>query len=377
MQHWQEAQAVIQTLKTNGYEAYVVGGAVRDLLLQRPVADIDIVTTAKPNDVSQIFSSVHQLNTEHQTILVKVKGILFEVTTIKGSSLEEDLKARDLTINSLALNEKEELVDLVNGKQDLSLKLLRSVEPERRMTEDPLRMLRVFRFVSELGFVIDEQLLNTINKHRGAVKEIAIERVVKEWLKLIKGSYRNDSLTLMQKAKLHHSLPGLRLTSIGIQKLSMLRSLAGQSEIVCWTAYCICMGHEDEKPLKRLALSNQIQRAVKLRMKFYKLRLEKSWTPFELYNATLNVALDVENLRFLFNLTSISKDNVSSMWTSLPIQSRTELAITGSDLLRITRKEQGPWIRDALNQAERLVVTGECPNSIEDLIKALRRCEQC
>ncbi|GAE34585.1 CCA tRNA nucleotidyltransferase [Halalkalibacter akibai] len=374
MDQWTKAKSLITKLKESGFDAYIVGGAVRDFLLQRSIADLDIVTTAKPHDISNLFTKTFQTNTVHQTILVRYEGLLFELTTIRGSSIEEDLKKRDLTINSLAMNEKGLIIDVVNGKHDIAMKQLASVDPFERMLEDPLRMLRVCRFISELGFQVETNLFDTIQTNHPKLKGVAVERVGKEWMKLLKGDYYKQALSFLKQTNVYLSIPGLSLDLQTIDQLETVNSLSEDSDIVCWTAFCICH-HTDV--LSHLALSNELIRAIHTRLHYFNQRKEQKWNKEDLYYASLDVAKDVETIRQRFNLSYCTEDVLSSYWMSLPIHKRSELAINGRDLLSRTNKKQGPWLKKALDYAEKMVVTGQCPNETNLLFEALVEVELC
>lgn len=148
----QAADQVILTLHEHGYRAHIVGGAVRDELLQRPVSDIDITTSARPEEVSVLFKKAHQMNTAHQTVLVRIGGTHIEVTTERGQSLEEDLACRDFTINSLAQTFDGEIIDPCNGQEDLSKKVIRSYQPNERMEEDLFACSERYGFVANYPF---------------------------------------------------------------------------------------------------------------------------------------------------------------------------------------------------------------------------------
>lgn len=374
MEHWMKAKSLIAELKESGYEAYIVGGAVRDFLLQRSIADIDIVTTAKPRDISNLFAKTFQLSTVHQTILVRYEGSLFELTTIRGFSIEEDLKKRDLTMNSLAMDEKGRIIDVVNGRQDIAKRRLATIDPKERMLEDPLRMLRVCRFKSELGFQVETQLLETIQRSHAKLKGVAVERVAKEWMKLIKGHYLKQALSFLKQTNIYHSIPGLSLDVQALDQLKTVNYLSEDSDIVCWTTFCVCH-HSDV--LHQLALSNELIRGVHTRLHYFHKRKEQEWNKEDLYYASIDVAKDVETIRQRFNMPYCSEDMLSSTWMSLPIHSRSELALNGRDLLSQSNKEQGPWLKKALDYAEKIVVTGQCQNETNLLLEALAEVELC
>ena len=164
---------IIKTLEAAGYEAFAVGGCIRDSVLGRTPQDWDITTSAKPQDVKRLFSHTIDTGIQHGTVTVMLEHEGFEVTTyrIDGEyedarhpkevtytvNLLEDLKRRDFTINAMAYNESRGLVDAFDGMGDLQKKVIRCVgNPKERFTEDALRMLRALRFAAQLGFEVEE-----------------------------------------------------------------------------------------------------------------------------------------------------------------------------------------------------------------------------
>ena len=162
---------VIQKIEEAGFEAYFVGGAVRDHLLKREIHDVDIATSATPTEIKSIFSSTVDVGIEHGTILVLYNGQSFEVTTSDQNpnimifagpdsvifirSLHEDLKRRDFTINAMAMDVTGTIIDPFGGQIDLESKLIKTVgKAEERFQEDALRLMRAIRFVGQLGFTL-------------------------------------------------------------------------------------------------------------------------------------------------------------------------------------------------------------------------------
>ncbi|MFC0470260.1 CCA tRNA nucleotidyltransferase [Halalkalibacter kiskunsagensis] len=370
---WQEAKEVLHTLKKNGFESYIVGGAVRDLLLNREIADVDIVTSATPDEVATIFLKTFMMNNQHETIIVRLNQLHFEVTTIRGETLTEDLKRRDLTINSLALDDEGEIIDLVNGEKDIYAKVLRSIDPQERMSEDPLRMLRVARFVSELGFEVDVELRDTLVRKKHFLKKVAIERITKEWIKLLKGDHRNSAINLLVETGMYEELPDLLLNKDLLEQFTNVGALKNESETICWAIHCLCIGANDETPLKQLLLSKERLRGVSSRLSYYKNRKKNEWTSLELYQASIQVALDVEKIRSLLKEKIIPFQELNLMWEALPIHNRSELAVSGRDVLRFFKKEQGPWLKEVLSLAEHLVVTRHCRNDKHAILQALEK----
>ncbi len=365
---WEAALRVIHILKSYHHEAYIVGGAVRDRLLHRDIADVDVATTARASEVEQLFEKTFRMNNDHETVIVRVAGEHIEVTTMRGKSIEADLECRDLTINSIAQNETI-LLDPLGGIRDLEKGMLRSHNPEKRMSEDPLRMLRVYRFKSELDFVIDEALEQTMIQKGELLQHVAVERIVKEWIKLLKGKARNNTLIHMKQSGLYKYIPKLQLTKEIIGRLCNLPPLQAESELFCWFIFCLCQDSRDVSSLKRLALSNELLNGIRLRLRFSSKRQTEDWSPYLLYHATLPVALDVEKGRRFLGLPAKDSHVLKRLWNELPIKSKGELAITGKDLAGI--RPPGPWIKEELEWGQYAVVSGIVENRKADLLAAL------
>lgn len=193
---------IINRLKENGYEAYAVGGCVRDSVLGRIPDDWDITTSATPNETKALFPRTFDTGIEHGTITVLVEKESFEVTTYRVDgeyedsrhpkevvftrSLREDLLRRDFTINAMAYNEEEGLVDIFGGMKDLEQKTIRCVgNAQERFGEDALRILRAVRFAAQLGFEIEPDTMEGIRKMAPTLANISAERIQVELIKML------------------------------------------------------------------------------------------------------------------------------------------------------------------------------------------------
>ena len=196
-----DVSRIINTLTDAGYEAYAVGGCVRDSLLGRVPADWDITTSALPRDVKRLFRRTVDTGIQHGTVTVMFKMKGYEVTTYRidghysdgrhpdsvtfAASLEEDLKRRDFTINAMAYNSAVGLVDIFGGKDDLEAGIVRAVGvAEERFNEDALRIMRAFRFAAQLGFVIDDETRKAASKLAENLRMVSAERIRIELTKL-------------------------------------------------------------------------------------------------------------------------------------------------------------------------------------------------
>src|SRR5690625_2354099 len=203
---FQTASEVIDKLEENGHEAFFVGGSVRDFLLNKEVKDIDIATSASPTVVQTLFDKVIPVGIDHGTVIVRHKGVSYEVTTFRQdgtysdqqhpdevifiNTIEEDLKRRDFTINALAMNKQGNIIDLFEGQKDIQLKKIRSVGNAReRFLEDPLRIIRALRFSSQLGFEIETETLHQMKRLNKEIETVAVERLTNEFTKLFQGEF--------------------------------------------------------------------------------------------------------------------------------------------------------------------------------------------
>ncbi len=196
------ARKILNTIHEAGFEAYVVGGCVRDSILGRTPGDWDITTSAKPGDIKKLFKRTIDTGIEHGTVTVMMNHEGYEVTTYRidgeyadnrhpkevifTASLTEDMQRRDFTINAMAYNDEEGLIDRFGGLGDINKKLIRCVgNPEERFGEDALRIMRAIRFSAQLGYEIDEDTKKAISLLAPTLEKISAERIQVELVKLL------------------------------------------------------------------------------------------------------------------------------------------------------------------------------------------------
>ncbi len=220
-----EVKIIIEKLQKAKYQAYIVGGCVRDLLMDTKPKDWDITTNAKPEEIQKIFPKSFYAN-KFGTVTVQTSSkdetlTEIEITTYRidekysdkrhpdkirfARTIGEDLARRDFTVNAIALglNSKLIIIDPFNGQKDLKKKIIRAVgKPEERFNEDALRMLRAVRFATTLGFTIEPKTLKAIQKYAGWIQAISKERVRDELIKIIESSQANQGIELLRKANL-------------------------------------------------------------------------------------------------------------------------------------------------------------------------------
>lgn len=215
---WEKA---IEILEKNGYEAYLVGGSLRDILLSKEPKDIDIATSALADDIIRCFKGYRTIETGKRfgTITVVLENEEIEITTFRSESLyddkrrptqvffeediEKDLLRRDFTINAMAYNKHKGLIDISNGKKDLKDKVIRAVgNPLERFSEDALRMLRCIRFAAVLDFEIEKNTFDAIRELSGLIFYISRERINEEFTKIITSENPSKGIRLLKDSGL-------------------------------------------------------------------------------------------------------------------------------------------------------------------------------
>ena len=268
------AAALLDTLHAAGYAAYAVGGCVRDSLLGRTAHDWDLCTSALPQQVMELFGAEQCIPTglQHGTVTIKYGGQLYETTTFRteGSytdgrhpdavqfvpDVREDLARRDFTINAMAYNEAEGLVDPFGGQKDLQNGLLRAVgEPQQRFTEDALRILRLYRFAARFGFALDAATARAARQLAPHLDCISAERIQEELAKLLAAPQPGAYL---EPAVLAVVLPELTPAALDAAKPVVDACPAGEENLpVRWAALLRSLGESaTRRVLKRLRCSN-------------------------------------------------------------------------------------------------------------------------
>ena len=209
----ENAKGIIDKLRTCGYDAYAVGGCIRDSIMGKIPYDWDICTSALPEEVLEVLGerNIIENGLKHGTVTVHIDGENYEITTFRTDGqyldnrhpenvtfvreLKEDLSRRDFTMNSLAYNYSEGLIDIFGGRDDINNSIIRCVgDPDKRFGEDALRILRALRFSSQLGFSIEEKTSASIHKNAELLKNISAERIMSEFTKILMGKNVEDVL---------------------------------------------------------------------------------------------------------------------------------------------------------------------------------------
>lgn len=382
---------VLNIIKNNQFEAYFVGGCIRDLLLDKSVKDIDITTNATPEQISKLFENVIPIGIEHGTVLVRYKEQSFEITTYRTDgtysdqrhpdsvkfikSINEDLKRRDFTINALAMDDQGEIIDLFHGKKDLDRKIIRAVgNPKERFSEDPLRMIRALRFSSQLGFSIESETLKEMILLKEKIENIAQERITEEIRQFFSGSYVNKGMQYLKKSGIYQYLPIFCDQKDLIKKIpKQLNPLSDFSEVIA-LLHIIYQEIPISTWVKQWKSSNEVKRNAITLVKAYHEYINRGLDPLVLFPLPDKLFSNFVNLINNLQEDNINLEEVNQCYQQLPIKNSQELAINGSDLLRLfPNKKPGPWMQIMLNLITEKVLLNEIDNSRSEL-KELATC---
>lgn len=384
---WENARALITALEQENHEAYFVGGCVRDYLLHREVKDIDITTSALPEEVMGIFKHVIPTGIQHGTVMVIYKGQSFEVTTFRSegtysdrrrpdqvafiSNLKEDLARRDFTINAMAMDRQFTVIDLFNGKKDLKSRQIKTVgNAKKRFSEDALRMLRALRFASQLGFEIEEQTQNQMQFLKDDIHHVAIERIKVECEKFFQGEFIKQGMKLLRENKLDTVLPIFKTNPSLLGKIpeitkpfvsfadviALFHYLDPSISIQTWVKQWKCSNKEKNRAL---VLSNNLT--------YLKVNGMDDWLAYQLPSTLVDTFCHLAKILSINPTVTINL--INDKQSSLPIQHKEDINFDGHQLAALyPHMKKGRWIAEAMHEIEYLIVTKQLINQ-QNIIK--------
>lgn len=410
------AESVISELNKHGHEAYWVGGCIRDELLSRPVHDMDITTSARPEEVIAIFTRSVPTGLAHGTVTVLEGGYGFEVTTYRTESgyadhrrpehvtfvsdVKEDLRRRDFTINAICCGIDGELIDPFEGEKDLRLRVIRCVgNAEERFDEDALRMLRCVRFASVLDFSIAKNTWRGLLRQRDKLAHIAVERVRAELERIVEGPHPRRGLGMLTRCELlSRGKAPFPWTGTDMAAAAALSAGIGELESarLRWALLLHALkqsAQEADELLRAWTFPGTTRTAVA-----QVLRVREAWTaaleavpPGEPGGTDLLrrrwiaavLAFGVEAAEGWLALlavlpadTSAANDliHAAKLWISqMPLTKLAELDLTGHELVKALDQRPGPWLGQMLNDLLFAVASGDLPNDKSILLLEAKR----
>ncbi|MDQ1333774.1 MAG: tRNA nucleotidyltransferase [Thermodesulfobacteriota bacterium] len=415
---------VIERLKAAGHEAYVVGGAVRDALLKRPIMDWDVATSAPADRIKAIFHDQRQFTLRHDTVTLVHSGAHFEVTPFRGveNDLASDLSRRDFTINAMALDpDGSQVIDPFHGESDIQQRVLRAIgNPEDRFREDPLRLLRCVRLAAELRFRIDSDTVKGLGATAFLLPSVAPERIRDELMKILMTQRPSRSFYLMVRTGIlkaflpellegylkrqnhHHRHTIFRhivLTIDHVRPDPVLRLTALLHDIAkprtrvqirgTWRFY----GHEEEGAilagdiLSRLRFNSEaIQRVAHL-IRYHMIGYDSEWTDAAIRRLIQRAGIEYIHDLLQFRradllahgltdqdlaLTNELEARVSDQIRRAAPTRREDLAVDGDTVMEITGLPSGPEVGRILRDLNEKVLDHPELNNRDDLTALIR-----
>lgn len=384
---FQTARPVLQRIERAGFQAYFVGGSVRDTLLGDHIHDVDMASSAYPAEIKKLFPKTIDTGIQHGTVTVLFQGHHYEITTFRTESgyqdyrrpkkvtfirsLPEDLKRRDFTINALAMRENGDITDLFDGIGDLKRHLIKAVgNPERRFHEDALRMMRAVRFASKLNFKIDPPTLKAIDKYSYLLTKIAVERIHTEFVKMMLGQNPHAGLAEMLRTDMYQYVPEFKNYLKVLQKIDAFPHLRLRNENQVWALICYLAELNRSQInhfLRAWKSSDEIISDVQATVKVLNAMQQHRVDSHVLYAANLFVLKDAT---WLSNILSFSYDwsQVKEAYLDLPIKKLTDLQINGGIIIKRGICKPSPKLGEILHTLRDLVLDKKLLNQKQALI---------
>ena len=352
------ALKLLEKITECGFKAYIVGGFVRDHILDIESNDIDITTNATPKEIKEIFEDSCLPSEDYGSVTVIMKGIRFEITTFRKEigyidnrrpaeikyidDLYQDLLRRDFTINTICINDEGEIIDYLDGQSDLKRRVIKTVGvAKERFEEDCLRILRAVRFATILGFDLDEEVVQAIRDTKGLLKGLSFTRKREELDKIFSSSNAEIGIKLLLDLGLDKCLD--------IENLDEVDSVSNL--IGVWSVLKV----SDKYPFS----SNERELISQIRMALE----HNNLAPDVLYKYGLyanSVAGQIKGLNI---------KEITEAYNGLVIQSRKDLNITTDDILNALNKEPGGFLKDVYMDIEKAVLYKKLDNEKDKIIQ--------
>ena len=374
------ALPVLKRINEAGYEAYFVGGSVRDLLLNRHIHDVDIATSAYPMEIKQIFKKTIDTGIKHGTVTVLYEGESYEITTFRTESgyqdfrrpdhvtfvqnLSEDLKRRDFTINALAMGVDGNVIDHFDGLGDLDKHLIRAVgKAENRFHEDALRMMRAVRFMSQLQFTLEPETERAISDNHELLSKISVERIRDEFVIMGIAPGSQKAFQIFLDTGLSEEVPGFKGKKDNLALYPQL-NFSPTTEANLWALMIILLKLPNEKIPSFMRMwknSNAMERQVADIVTFFDLVSSRAPSNYDLYQAGLETIASTIDLAHILG-QPINGSALVDRYEALPIKNNHDLVIDGHFLLK-NGVPAGPRVGLLLEEIKKAVLEGVISNN--------------
>lgn len=355
----EKALKILNILHEHNHESYIVGGYVRDKLLNRTSNDIDICTSATPKEIMELFPNTS--SPQYGSINIIYKNSNFDITTFRRDikyqdnrlpvkikyikNVKQDLLRRDFTINTICIDKDGNIIDLLKAKEDLNKKLIKTVgNPRYRLKEDSLRILRAIRFATLLDFEIDKKTSCYITKYSYLLKKLSYSRKKQELDKIFTSPKKERGIKLLVDLKVAEDL-----------KLSNLKDITPCDDLIgIWAQANV----DDIYPFSK----TEKEQMKKIR-ELLNLDIKDKYNIYKygLYTSTVVYQIKKEDSSILSNI-----------YKSLPINSIKDINITASEISSILNKEPGSYIKEILKDIEKEIIYGNIENDTKKLTEYIK-----
>lgn len=387
---FEQARPILEQIQDNGFEAYYVGGSVRDYVMGRNIHDIDITTSATPDEIESIFSHTIPVGKEHGTINVVFNDENYEVTTFRAEEdyvdhrrpsgvtfvrdLYEDLQRRDFTMNAIAMDTAYKLYDYFDGQQDINNRIIRTVGiAEERFQEDALRMIRCLRFQSQLSFDIAMETFEAMRTQMADIKFLSIERIVIELTKLMRGINVEESFNHLKSLKAFNYMPyfeQLDMNQINVTEpidLELLIAIVSVKFDINYSLKPLKLSNRQVKDINQyIQIMNALPSIItKEQLKMFVYDYDTNLIKNVMVAADVLKANDIQGHEPLI----VNLQTIDETLHRLPMHNRKDMMVNGGVLMAHLNAKSGPWLKDVLRQIEIAIVTGKVRNEETEILK--------
>ena len=387
---FEQARPILEQIQDNGFEAYYVGGSVRDYVMGRNIHDIDITTSATPDEIESIFSHTIPVGKEHGTINVVFNDEKYEVTTFRAEEdyvdhrrpsgvtfvrdLYEDLQRRDFTMNAIAMDTAYKLYDYFDGQQDINNRIIRTVGiAEERFQEDALRMIRCLRFQSQLSFDIAMETFEAMRTQMADIKFLSIERIVIELTKLMRGINVEESFNHLKSLKAFNYMPyfeQLDMNQINVTEpidLELLIAIVSVKFDINYSLKPLKLSNRQVKDINQyIQIMNALPSIItKEQLKMFVYDYDTNLIKNVMVAADVLKANDIQGHEPLI----VNLQTIDETLHRLPMHNRKDMMVNGGVLMAHLNAKSGPWLKDVLRQIEIAIVTGKVSNEETEILK--------
>lgn len=354
-----KALEVLKKIEDAGFEAFIVGGFVRDYYMGNISKDVDITTSAKPKDLKLIFKDATMSEFNYGSVVVNYKNMRFEITTYRSDkgyvsyrkpetveyvdSLYDDLLRRDFTMNSLCMDSSGTILDLLGGAHDIDQGLIKMIgDPKIRLEEDALRILRAVRFATTLNFELDSELKKAIMDKGHLLENLSYDRIKQELDRMFKSIYVGKGIGLLQSLKLDRILE-----LHGLNKIVVLNDpIAIYAQLDLQHYFFTKQEKKHMDHIREIVKSNSIDL-----MTLYKYGIYESL-----------IAASILHMDY---------ETISLMYEALPIKTRKDMDITTEEICEIFHKKDGKWLKEVYQTLENKIIRGMIKNERAEIKKYL------